>query len=127
MNRSTSRAVQDETARVGAAAEGAVGMRQIFVAHQQVGLLHRLRPVARASTSLVLVRMDSGAHPCPDVQVGLTYAPTAPRLDQVYWLAGLSALDVSSLLTWLAAESGPTQDLPANLSRRCVFTPRLVP
>jgi len=99
------------------------GTRWVFVAHPQVGLLHRLRPVARASTSIVLVRMDPGAHPRPDVQIGVAHSCRAPLLGQVRWLAGLSAQDVSSLLTWLAAEPGPAEALPAAVSRRCVTVP----
>jgi hypothetical protein len=98
----------------------------VFVAHPQVGLLHRLRPVARASTSVVLVRLDPGAHPRPDVQVGVAHSCRAPLLGQVRWLAGLSAPDVSSLLAWLAAEPGPADDLPADVSRRWVTAPGLV-
>ena len=120
MDRSASRAAHDSEGTVDAARTAEPGVQWVFVAHPQVGLLHRLRPVARASTSLVLVRMDVGAHPCPDVQLGLAHAPAAPRLDQVRWLAALSAHDVSSLLSWLAAEPGPGHDLPATLARRCL-------
>jgi len=88
------------------------------VAHQQVGLLHRLRPVARASRSLVLVRMDAGAHLDPEVHLGIAAASTAPRLEQVRWFAGLTAPDVSCLLTWLGAEPDPDQDVPAQVARR---------
>ena len=92
-------------------------VRWVFVAHQQVGLLHRLRPVARASTALVLVRMDVGVH--PEVHLGVAAAPTAPRLDQVRWFAGLTAPDVS----WLGAEPDLEQDVPVPVARRRLFRP----
>lgn len=95
----------------------------VFVAHPQVGLLHRLKVVARASASIVLVRMDPGAHPRPDVQVGVAHSCTAPLLGQVRWLAGLSAPEVASLLTWLASDPAPGDDLPQAVSRRRVAGP----
>lgn len=126
MDRSVSRAAHDSAGNEDTATVPVSGMQWIFVAHQQVGLLHRLRPVARASTSLVLVRMDAGAHPCPDVQLGLAGASTAPRLEEVRWFAGLSAHDVATLLTWLSAKGGLARDVPAELFRRSVPAARLV-
>lgn len=126
MDRSVSRTTHDPGEAVDPARATEPGKQWVFVAHHEVGLLHRLRPVASASTSLILVRMDAGAHPCPDVQLGLAHTSTAPRLEQAHWFAGLSAHEVSSLLRWLAAEPGPASDLPVQLLRRRVSAIRLL-
>ncbi|WP_432482668.1 hypothetical protein [Kineococcus esterisolvens] len=90
----------------------------VFVAHPEVGLLHRLRRVVRGSRALVLVHLDAGTV-LPfraQVGVGLQEAPSAPT--RVLCFGRLGATEVAALLTWLA---GPAPDLataPAGLHHR---------
>ncbi|NAZ88037.1 hypothetical protein GTR00_18340 [Kineococcus sp. T90] len=95
----------------------------MFVAHREVGLLHRLRRAARASTALVLVRLDPGAALPLDAQVGVGVQVGGGAPARLLCLGGLGARDATALLAWLAGPASGLRCAPAALHHRVVVPP----
>ena len=92
----------------------------ILVAPDEVGLLHRLRPVVRARPDAVLVRLDVPLPDLPAAQLGIARtAAGGGSVTSATWLGGLGAVDVEHLLTAITRATG---HLPPALARR-VLTP----
>jgi hypothetical protein len=81
----------------------------LLVPAAEVGLLARLRPAVRATTSGVLVALDR-VPPVSGAQLGLGHAGA------LRWFGGLSAPDVAAVVALV--RRGAFDDLPVALAHR---------
>ncbi|NAZ83936.1 hypothetical protein GTR02_19165, partial [Kineococcus sp. R8] len=90
----------------------------VLLAHDEVGLLHRLRGTVAGSAGLVLLRMGPGAALPRAAQVGVGVQPAGPGPTDVRWFSGLGAADVDVLLGWLGAPGADLTTPPPTLRAR---------